>query len=93
MGVKAVMKNLPFIVFIKTLEGTTRSLTVNHEDTIFMVKHTLLDMTGVPVDQQLLVFQGRRLEDHRTIKDNTIRSESTVHFLLQLRAGMQQPAP
>lgn len=74
-------------IYIKTLSGTKRNLTVDTLDSIDVIKTLLQEKEGIQKNQIRLIFGGNPLVDTQLISDTAIIAGSVVHMVIQLRGG------
>lgn len=75
------------IYLIPIWEPLLVSLEVEKSDTTDAVKLNFYAKSGVPPDEQRLVFSGKQMEDGRPLSDYGIRSSSTIHVVKRLSGG------
>ena len=74
-------------VYIKTLTGQTLTLNMESSDKIECFKPFIYLCWDIPIDEQRLLFNGRQLEDNKTLVDYYIQEYSILHLVLRLRGG------
>ena len=75
-------------IYVNTITGRKIILEVDGSDSIQQVRQKIHDKEGIPPDQQRLVFEGKQLEDGRTLLDYTIMRNEVIDLVLRLRGGM-----
>ena len=76
-----------FEVFVKTLTGSTITISTNSYAYIEDIKKEVESRIGMPPDQQRMIFAGAQLEQSHMLSYYNIQKESTLHLVLRLRGG------
>ena len=76
-----------FEIYVKTLTGKKFAINVNCFDTIENLKEKIQKKEGIPYSQQRLIFEGKQLEDDKTIGEYNIQKEKIIHLVLRQRGG------
>jgi hypothetical protein len=81
-------------VFVQSLTGRNVPIYVHASDKIERLKVIIAQSVHDTVlDQQRLVFEGKQLEEGRTVTSYGINVDSKIHLILRLRAiGQWKPA-
>jgi ubiquitin C len=67
-------------VCVKTIFHESFTLGVMGSDTIAMVKSKILNLEGIPADQQKVKLSGKELGDERTLSDCNVQEGSVLHI-------------
>ena len=70
-------------IFVKTLDQKMFTLNVYGYETVEKVKEKIQDKEGIPPDQQIIIFEGKKLEDNITLDQYNIQKETRVHLVLR----------
>ena len=78
-------RNDTFPIYVKTLKGKIITLNVEPSDNIYYIKSLIHLCEKIPSKQQRLIFEGKELEDSKTIDNYNIGKESTLNLELRLK--------
>ena len=70
------------LLFVRTLAGEAIAVNADPSDTIYNVKTRIHSESGDPMSNHCLMFDGKELEEGRTIADYGIDKESVVQLAL-----------
>lgn len=74
---------------IKTLESQVHKLRVEKNETVLNLKEKIVDVAGIPVEQQRLIFRGRVLKDDHLLSEYHLEDGYTLHLVARRTAEGQ----
>ena len=77
-----------FPIKIRSLTGKETLTRVHHKMIVSELKNMIEKIDQTPFDQQRLVYNGKQLEDDRTLDYYGVNEESVIHIILRIRGGM-----
>ena len=84
-------------ILIKHINGSDITLNVNPTDTVEDVKAMICKKEGIPIDDQKFLFNGKAIENDKTLQDYNIQEGCTIHLLRRLKMphndNSQNPKP
>jgi ubiquitin-like protein Nedd8 len=76
------------VITVKTLTTREYQIPTTTTTTIEQFKEKIEETTGFDINSQNLIFNGKRLENERTLETYSITDNASMHITLSLRGGM-----
>jgi hypothetical protein len=82
-NLRAVQRNI--CIIIKKLSGETFSLDMEPLETVDDLKNKVYESSGMPPDEQRLIFRGNQMQNDRTLSDYEVADGEVIHLVGRLR--------
>lgn len=73
---------------IITISGNELEIDVQPSDNIERVKEQIEELEGIPPLQQRLIYQGKQMNDSKTLANYKVKGGTTLHLVIALRGGI-----
>ncbi len=83
-----VNKGPEIVITLKTLTNREYQIPTTTNVTVEDLKEKIEELTGFDVYCQNLIFNGKRMENERTLEAYGIMENTSIHITLSLRGGM-----
>ncbi|KAJ3708258.1 hypothetical protein LUZ61_011963 [Rhynchospora tenuis] len=80
-----------FEINVKTLENEVHKVEVTKDMLVAALKEKIVNITGVPVEQQRLIFRGRVLNDEQPLSEYHVKGGHTLHMVARRLTDGQSP--
>lgn len=78
-------------VFVRVLDGRTIVLAAHEDDSVEVTKCRIQDKEKIDPSLMRLIYQGKQLQDGRTLADYKVAYNGTLHLALRLLGGFKAP--
>lgn len=85
--VEKVESGKGFDVYARDLTGNVVTIRLTGEYTIEQVKAEIEKSEGIPIDEIRLIYNGKQLENHRTVNDYGIQADETIFIVIRMTGG------
>ena len=82
--------SIKFQIFVKTQTGKTITIDVDESDKVMELKNKIQDKERIPQEQQVLTYEGKRLEDDHKLSEYNLQKDVTVFQTGRLRGGVTE---
>lgn len=84
---------ITLLVKQSSVEGKKISVSVELSESVRDLKEKLVDQSGIPSDQQRLVYKGQVLKDERALESYGLENEHVLHLVRGRATGQPRPFP
>lgn len=83
-----IVEPIKFPVLVKSMTGKNTTVDIDNQMTIEEFKLVIEKLDGIPPHQQRLIFNGKEMQDTRTVESYNLKINDMIHIVLRLRGGM-----
>jgi len=80
-------------IIVRDINGKSININVRIIDSIQSLKEKIYSRTGIHVNDQVLTFAGKYLENYKKLYEYNILRNSILNLNLRLKGGVVQPGP
>ena len=76
-----------FPIYVKSLTGKVITIQTASHQYVVDIRKAILDVEGVPPEQQRLIFDGKQLEDSQRVYEVGIEPYATIYMVIRIYGG------
>ena len=74
-------------IIVNSMGGGKIELEVFETTSVLDIKNKLVPFTGLDIEQQALLYNGKRLKEGETVEQLKIKEKSMISLVISLRGG------